>query len=638
MSVPPTRPNDGQGPPRGAPSFFYPESPLVKAWTSIQSLPLLTGGGLIPCCSPSFCPHHDCKDIGKVPLTRHGVKDASTDREQIAEWVQQWPQANVGLTGLVVIDVDNHPDNGRDGLRHLTELCNLHADADALTAFGELVQVSTGGGGYHFWALPGDDPVPRSKDKIASGIEVRGIGSYCMFPPSGHLSGREYRFLNDLRIPKALPDWFAQLARSAKPPRTVSTTVSFDAAARREPAEAERIVITDDPASYLETAWNNAYHEIRSARSLRNDTINAWVYGLARYVIHGYFLEDELRELAREATAPHVEAEMDPLSRTAVSRTIDSAIAGGKLLPKVLVDLSGAEIAPMALSLTGPQRVPNVQIVTGPREEEGKDGPLSASRYENAGQDGYSEPSRRHEASEKPSDGPCKAHDIDLPYVGPAGTLVLHIHCERKACPIGRPRWAQKKLEPVKADFAARPIFRITLANDQAWNRYRAQFHRLAKKQEVLHYPVRVGKCRREVLTTHPPSSSHKPLKDPLVVLYKLLMRSKGRVRPSPTWGLPERIPQGFTRIEDASRQLVLLVLEDLGYLSHPLAADSEGRNAWRIALYCSPRTVRVTGSRGVSERIERVQEEVALRVERGRCGLPHSNWIRGFQPTAHEA
>lgn len=638
MIVPPTRPNDAQGPPPGAPSFSYPESPLVKAWTSIQGLSLLKGGGLIPCCSPSFCPHRDCKDIGKVPLTRHGVKDASNDREQIAAWVQQWPQANVGLTGLLVIDVDDHPENGRDGLRHLTELCKHYADADPTIAFADLVQVITGGGGYHFWALPGDDPAPRSKDKVGPGIEVRGIGSYCMFPPSEHLSGREYRFRNDLRIPKALPDWFAQLAHSAKPRRTVSTTVSVDSAARREPAEAERIVVTGDPAAYLETAWNNAYHEIRSAHSLRNHTLNASVYGLARYVVHGYFLEEKLRELAREAAAPHVEAEVDPLSRTAVSRTIDSAIAGGKLLPTVLVDLSGAEIAPMALSLTVPQRVPNVQIATGPREEEGEDGPLSASRYESAGQSGYSELSRRHEVSEKPSDGPCKAHDIDLPYVGPAGTLVLHIRCERKACPIGRPRWAQKKLGPVKADFASRPIFRITLANDQAWSRYRAQFHRLAKKEEVLHYPVPVGKGRREVLTTHPPSSSHRPLKDPLVVLHKLLMRSEKRVRPSPDWCLPERTAQRFTRIEGASRQLVLLVLEDLGHLAPTLAAGSEARNAWRIALHYSPRTIRVTGSQGVAERIERVQEEIALRVERGRRGLPHSNWTRGFQPTAHEA
>jgi len=46
---------------------------------------------------------------GKIPLTAHGLKDASTDREVIGEWWSRWPTANVGVAtgkpGPTVIDL-----------------------------------------------------------------------------------------------------------------------------------------------------------------------------------------------------------------------------------------------------------------------------------------------------------------------------------------------------------------------------------------------------------------------------------------------------------------------------------------------------------------------------------------------------
>ena len=52
------------------------------------------------------------KPHGKEPLTNHGYLDATTDRKQITEWWQRWPEANVGVcTGqrsdLTVLDVDS---------------------------------------------------------------------------------------------------------------------------------------------------------------------------------------------------------------------------------------------------------------------------------------------------------------------------------------------------------------------------------------------------------------------------------------------------------------------------------------------------------------------------------------------------
>lgn len=70
---------------------------------------------IIPLHHPSkqgcSCRNSSCSSIGKHPLTRHGLKDASNKLDQITKWWDQFPIANIGLlTGtdnkMVVLDVD----------------------------------------------------------------------------------------------------------------------------------------------------------------------------------------------------------------------------------------------------------------------------------------------------------------------------------------------------------------------------------------------------------------------------------------------------------------------------------------------------------------------------------------------------
>ena len=67
----------------------------------------------------------ECSSVAKHPRTEHGLKDATTDKETIRRWWQEWPDANVGVvagaaSGLVVLDVD--PRHGGDeSLRELEE-------------------------------------------------------------------------------------------------------------------------------------------------------------------------------------------------------------------------------------------------------------------------------------------------------------------------------------------------------------------------------------------------------------------------------------------------------------------------------------------------------------------------------------
>ena len=115
---------------------------------------------------------------GKLPLTAHGVKDATTDDVRIGQWWRKWPDANVaiatGAPGPTVLDVDD------------------------LAAAGELVpelertgapQVATPRGRHFYFAGQAGGTI-----NVGYG-ELRGRGSYVVCPPSIHPSGREYTWL-----------------------------------------------------------------------------------------------------------------------------------------------------------------------------------------------------------------------------------------------------------------------------------------------------------------------------------------------------------------------------------------------------------------------------------------------------------
>ena len=115
---------------------------------------------------------------GKVPLTKRGLYDATTDEEQIRRWWLKWPEANVAMptgeaSGVVVIDGD-----GADGIANAKKLLS----EDALVA----LQVVTGGGGRHnFFQHPGAGrSVPNSAGRLAPAVDVRGDGGYVVLPPS----------------------------------------------------------------------------------------------------------------------------------------------------------------------------------------------------------------------------------------------------------------------------------------------------------------------------------------------------------------------------------------------------------------------------------------------------------------------
>lgn len=128
----------------------------------------------------------------KVPLTRNGCKDATTDAAQIKAWWQQHPNANIGLaTGSVsqnvfVIDLDIDEDRGIDGYHSLEDWQREHGD------FPETWTAITGRGGYHLY-YRGNGKI-KNRAGIIDGVDIRGNGGYVVAPPSIHKNGNRYEW------------------------------------------------------------------------------------------------------------------------------------------------------------------------------------------------------------------------------------------------------------------------------------------------------------------------------------------------------------------------------------------------------------------------------------------------------------
>ncbi len=194
---------------------------------------------MFPCCWPSAEGHcacgrkHQGRDVGKVPLTKHGLVDATTRESTIQSWWRRWPNANIGLvtgtaSSIVVLDVD--VDREGDVL-----LAALEGQFGELPATPESL---TGGGGRHvLFAHPGQ-PI-RNAVSVGGldGLDIRADGGYIVAPPSLHQSGRCYewdasRHPDDVKL-SPLPDWLLSLlvappgGNGSKPTSVIGETIQF---------------------------------------------------------------------------------------------------------------------------------------------------------------------------------------------------------------------------------------------------------------------------------------------------------------------------------------------------------------------------------------------------------------------------
>lgn len=154
----------------------------------------------------------------KIPMTDHGVDDASSDWEDVRLWWQQSPEASIGLacgevSRVWVLDVDVRTPAKNGSLSGTDALSALEFEHGVLP---ETMTSSTGGGGKHiFFNLPPNLKVRnrvnvRLKDGRRTGLDVRSSGGYVVLPPSLHASGKPYSW--DIRRPIAdAPEWLLRL-------------------------------------------------------------------------------------------------------------------------------------------------------------------------------------------------------------------------------------------------------------------------------------------------------------------------------------------------------------------------------------------------------------------------------------------
>ena len=152
-----------------------------------------------------------CKAGGKIPVTSHGLKDATSDLDILEGVFRSHPDANIGVacepSGVFVLDVD--PRHGGD--KHLAEL---------VAKYGELpptVTCETGGDGQHFYfrASPGT----RYRGTVGDGLDIKANG-YVIAPPSVHASGKSYRWRDgcdpdSVEVADA-PEWLVRLATAGE--------------------------------------------------------------------------------------------------------------------------------------------------------------------------------------------------------------------------------------------------------------------------------------------------------------------------------------------------------------------------------------------------------------------------------------
>jgi hypothetical protein len=154
-------------------------------------------------------PVFPCQSGQKIPATRHGFLDATTDQEQITRWFARHPERNLaiatGAPGPDVLDVDQHGTAG-NGFAAFNRL--HHAGLlDGVCAY-----VRTPSGGLHAYFTGSGQ---RNGHLPAHHLDFRSIGGYVLAPPS-QVDGKAYQLLQTTESRGGL-DW-ATVTQLLQPP------------------------------------------------------------------------------------------------------------------------------------------------------------------------------------------------------------------------------------------------------------------------------------------------------------------------------------------------------------------------------------------------------------------------------------
>lgn len=147
----------------------------------------------------------------KKPIVQDWTASATTDEIAITKWWIKYPSANIGIatgkeSGIWVLDVDVHSDNGMESLKnHFGD--RLKFDDDVLIQ-------KTPTGGFHFFFKWDDEHPVKTTSSVLPGVDFRGTGGQIVVSPSSrNIDGQwiEYRFNNKNNKPSSLREWVIEL-------------------------------------------------------------------------------------------------------------------------------------------------------------------------------------------------------------------------------------------------------------------------------------------------------------------------------------------------------------------------------------------------------------------------------------------
>jgi KaiC/GvpD/RAD55 family RecA-like ATPase len=251
------------------------------------------------------CGREGCQSPAKHPRTQHGLKEASTDVDVVAEWWQRWPSANVGLrTGIAfdVLDID---------LGGEVELERLEREHGSLP---EGPVAITGSGGRHQLFVPTGG---GNRAGIWEHADFRGQGGYIVAAPSSHVSGLGYSWLTgpDQEIP-AMPSWLRALAAPPKETRPPGAVKPLSPAA-------------GDGTNYGMRGYEAEISELGAAPvGMRNHQLNRIGFSLYQLVAGGE-LDEGFVTAALWNTARAI-----GLGDDEIKPTVDSAYKAGMASPR----------------------------------------------------------------------------------------------------------------------------------------------------------------------------------------------------------------------------------------------------------------------------------------------------------------
>ena len=185
-------------------------------------------------------PVFPCQPGQKIPATRHGYRDATTDEQQIAAWFGGHEDLNLaiatGTPGPGVLDIDQHGSAG-----------NGFAELNRLRAAGMLdgasAWVRTPSGGLHAYFTGSHQ---RNGHLPGHHLDFRSAGGYVLAPPSA-VARKPYQLLHETGGRGGL-DWDT-VTRLLHPSTSASTTSSSGRHSRSPPVMTSATWPAGSPAS-----------------------------------------------------------------------------------------------------------------------------------------------------------------------------------------------------------------------------------------------------------------------------------------------------------------------------------------------------------------------------------------------------